>query len=71
MIADWGGIQEGNQTNHCCHQTPQFPQINMPQCGFLMCGDVLTDTVHLRVIRGNASHPRGDPHDAASKKCWF
>lgn len=37
----------------------QIPQINMTQCDFLMCGDVLTDTVHLRVIWGNASRPRG------------
>lgn len=26
MIADWGGIHEGNQTNHCCHQTPKLPE---------------------------------------------
>lgn len=37
----------------------QIPQINMTQCDFLMCGDVLTDTVHLSVIWGNASCPRG------------
>lgn len=37
----------------------QIPQINMTQCDFLMCGDVLTDTVHLRVIWGNASRPQG------------
>lgn len=47
----------------------QIPQINMPQCAFLMCGDVLTDTVHLRVIWGNVSCPGGDLQDSVSKKC--
>lgn len=37
----------------------QIPRINMTQCDFLMCGDVLTDTVHLGVIWGNASCPQG------------
>lgn len=37
----------------------QIPQINMTQCDFLMCSDVLTDSVHLRRIWGNACHPRG------------
>lgn len=36
----------------------QIPQINMTQCDFLMCSDVLTDSVHLRRIWGNARHPR-------------
>lgn len=38
----------------------QIPQINMTQCDFLMRGDVLTDTVHLKVIWGNAFCPQGD-----------
>lgn len=38
-------------------KTSQIPQINMTQYDFLMCGDVLTDTVHLRVIWGNVSRP--------------
>ena len=37
----------------------QIPQINMTQCDFLMCGDVLTDTLHLRGIWGNAFMPPG------------
>lgn len=37
----------------------QIPQINTAQCDFLMCSDVLTDTVHLRVIWGNALQPVG------------
>lgn len=39
-------------------KNPQIPQINMTQCDFLMCSDVLTDSVHLRRIWGNACHPR-------------
>lgn len=36
----------------------QSPLINMILCDFLMCPDVLTDTVHLRGIWGNALCPR-------------